>query len=119
MGNPLGHWELLVNDVAKAREFYSSVFDWEFDESSFPGYVLIKTGADPGGGMYPKPEMAPGYTLNTYFLTDDIEASLAKATAKGATVMMPKTPIEGVGHWAMFADPDGIPIGLLQPGGPV
>jgi len=42
MGNPLGHWELLVNDVAKAREFYSSVFDWEFDESSFPGYVLIK-----------------------------------------------------------------------------
>ena len=116
MGNPLGHWELLVNDVAKAKEFYSAVFEWEFDESSFPGYVLIKTGSDPGGGMFVKPETAPVYALNTYFLTDDIEATIAKAIAKGAAVIVPKTPIEGVGHWAMFADPDGIPIGLLQQG---
>ena len=33
----------------------------------------------------------------------------------GATVLSPKTPIPGIGFWAMFADPDGIPIGLLQP----
>ena len=114
MGNPIVHWELMVNDLAKAKAFYSSLFDWEFDESSFPGYLIVKTGTDPGGGMMAKPEMAPMCALNTYFAVADLDATLAKAAAAGATILVPKTPIEGVGHWAMFADPDGIPVGLLQ-----
>ncbi|HLA81496.1 MAG TPA: VOC family protein [Thermoleophilia bacterium] len=114
MGNPIGHWEILVSDLAKGKEFYSTVFDWEFDESSFPGYDLIKTGMDPGGGMLVKPEEAPEYGINTYFQVDDIDATLAKATAAGATIIAPKTAIPGIGHWGMFADPDGIAIGLLQ-----
>lgn len=114
MGNPISHWELMVNDLAKAKEFYSSIFDWEFDEGPFPGYPLIKTGAEPAGGMMAKPEMAPMCALNTYFQVEDVEATLAKAMAAGATMIAPKTAIPGVGYWAMFADPDGIPIGLLQ-----
>lgn len=114
MGNPIVHWELMVNDLAKAKGFYSSVFDWEFDESAFPGYSLIKTGGEPAGGMMAKPEMAPACALNTYFQVADVDATLAKAIAAGATLIMPKTEISGVGHWAMFLDPDGIAIGLLQ-----
>jgi hypothetical protein len=114
MGNPIGHWELMVDDVARAKAFYSSVFDWEWDEKTFPGYPIIKTGAEPGGGLMARPESAPACALNTYFLVEDIEAVLRKAAAAGATVIAPKTPIPGVGHWAMFADPDGISIGLLQ-----
>jgi predicted enzyme related to lactoylglutathione lyase len=114
MGNPISHWELMVGDLAKGKAFYSSIFDWEFDESTFPGYSMIKTGADPGGGMMAKPDMAPASALNTYFQVDDVEVTLAKATAAGATVIAPKTAIPGVGYWAMFADPDGIPIGILQ-----
>ena len=53
--------------------------------------------------------------LNTYFQVDDLESTLAKAMVPGATVLAPKTAIPGMGFWAMFADPDGIPIGLLQP----
>jgi predicted enzyme related to lactoylglutathione lyase len=114
MGNPISHWELMVGDLAKGKEFYSSIFDWEFDETAFPGYSMIKTGTDPGGGMMAKPDMAPASALNTYFQVDDVEVTLAKATAAGATVIAPKTAIPGVGYWAMFADPDGIPIGILQ-----
>ena len=114
MDNPIVHWELMVGDPAKAKEFYNTIFDWEFDESSFPGYWMIKTGADPGGAMMAKPEGAPMSALNTYFGVAEIDDTLAKAVAAGATVLVPKTTIEGVGYWAMFADPDGIPIGLLQ-----
>lgn len=114
MGNPINHWELMVGDVSKAKEFYSAVFDWEFDDSSYPGYALIKTGDGPGGGMMTQPDTAPGCALNTYFQVDDVETTLAKATGAGAVVLVPKTPIPGVGYWAMFADPDGIPIGLMQ-----
>jgi predicted enzyme related to lactoylglutathione lyase len=114
MGNPIVHFELMVGDPAKAKAFYSSIFDWEWDESSFPGYTAIKTGTEPGGGMMAKPEMAPMCALNTYFGVEDVEATLAKAIAAGATVIAPKTPIPGIGHWAMFADPDGIPVAVFQ-----
>ncbi len=114
MGNPVSHWELLVGDLAKGKEFYSTIFDWEFTESTFPGYSIIRTGADPDGGMMTKPDVSPTYALNTYFQVDDVEATLAKAVAAGATVIAPKTAIPGIGFWAMFSDPDGIPIGILQ-----
>ena len=114
MGNPIVHWELLVADEAEGKKFYGNVFDWEFNESAFPGYSLINTGAEPGGGILTKPDMALHFGLNHYFQVDDVEATLAKAAAAGARVLAPKTAIPGVGHWAMFADPDGIPIGILQ-----
>jgi len=58
--------------------------------------------------------MAPMPALNIYFGVDDIDQILARAVTAGATVITPVSPIEGVGKWAMFADPDGIAIGLFQ-----
>jgi predicted enzyme related to lactoylglutathione lyase len=115
MANPLFHWELMVSDMPKAIDFYSKVFDWEFDQKSFPNYPLIKTGSTPGGAVMAKPSQSPACALNTYFHVDDIEATLTRAMVLGATVIAPRTPIPGVGFWAMFADPDGIVIGLIQP----
>jgi predicted enzyme related to lactoylglutathione lyase len=115
MANPLFHWELMVGDVDQAKDFYAKVFDWEVDELSFPNYPLIKTGGTPGGAILAKPQGVAASALNVYFHTDDIESTLARAMVLGATVLAPKTPIPGIGFWAMFADPDGIPIGLLQP----
>lgn len=117
MGNQIVHWELLVNDLQKAKTFYAKVFDWKFDESTYPGYTLIDTGTQPGGGMMAKPEELPGCALNTYFVVDDVDAALARVTEAGGTVAMPKTAIPGIGQWGMFTDPDGIPIALLQPEG--
>lgn len=115
MANPLFHWELMVSDVAQTKEFYEKVFDWEVDDMSFPNYPLIKTGDTPGGAILAKPKAVAQPALNIYFHTDDIESTLTRAMVLGATVLAPKTLILGIGFWAMFADPDGIPIGLLQP----
>ena len=114
MGNPIVHWELMVSDMQKAKAFYGAIFDWTIDETSMPGYGMINTGSEPPGGMMATPPTAPVSSLNTYFGVDDVEATLTKALAAGATLIAPKTPIPGVGYWAMFADPDGIPIGLFQ-----
>ncbi len=115
MGNPIVHWELIVSDVAKASEFYSKVFDWKIEENpAFPGYPMVDPGKEPQGAMMAKPETAPGYTINIYFGVEDLEQTLASAAALGATVLVQPMPIEGVGAWAMFADPDGIPVGLFQ-----
>ncbi|OFW61019.1 MAG: hypothetical protein A2133_04390 [Actinobacteria bacterium RBG_16_64_13] len=114
MGNPIVHFELMVTDPAKAKGFYTKVFDWTIEESSMPGYSMITTGTPPAGGMMAKPEMAPMSALNTYFGVDDVDATLAKAVAAGATTIAPKMEIPGMGYWAMFTDPDGIPIGIFQ-----
>lgn len=116
MGNPIVHWDLVVGDLEKAKAFYGSLFDWRFDDTSFPGYTIIDVGEEGrGGGMMQRPPEVPGHSLNTYFGVQDVEASLVTAAAEGATVLLGKTEIPGIGFWGMFLDPDGIPICLFEP----
>ena len=115
MGNPLCHFEFMTNDSAKAKAFYGDVFDWQFDETSLPGYTLINAGSEPTGGLFPRPPETPNPCLNVYFMVDDIDATLDKATERGASVIAEKTTIPHVGEFAMFTDPDGISVGILKP----
>jgi hypothetical protein len=115
MSNPLCHFELMTADPARCREFYGKVFDWTFDSSSMPGYTLVHTGQEPTGGVFAKPAQAPHPCLNVYFTVSDIDETLAKATKHGGKVLVPKTPIPGVGHFAMFTDPEGIAVGIMRP----
>jgi len=114
MNNPLCHWELMVSDVKKAQQFYGKVFDWKFDDSSTPGYTLIQTGSEPTGGMMAKPSEAPACGLGSYFLVNSIEQTLSKASQAKAAVVCPKTEIPGIGWFAVFTDPDGIPVGIFE-----
>jgi len=116
MSNPLCHFDFLTGDPAKFQAFYGSVFGWEFDDESMPGYSLINAGTEPTGGMAKMPEGSPGACINVYFQVNDIETTLKKAEEQGAKVLVPKTQIPNVGHIALFADPEGIPIGILEPG---
>ena len=79
--------------------------------------MRTNTGAEPTGGVFPKPAEAPSACANIYFNVDDLDATLSKATEAGATVLVPKTAIPNVGHFAMFTDPEGIAIGIMQPTG--
>ena len=115
MPNTLCHFELMTNDAEKCKAFYGAVFDWQFDDESMPGYTLVNTGAEPTGGVFPRPPEAPDVCLNVYFQVNDIDATLEKAIGQGGKVLVPKTAIPNVGHFAMFADPEGITIGLMQP----
>jgi len=116
MGNALCHFELMSNQPDKCRQFYAEVFDWQFRTAPGPGeYTLIETGKEPGGGLMQKPAQAPKPVMNVYFQVEDIEATLAKVAAAGGTTIVPKTPIPGIGHFAMFADPEQICVGIFQP----
>jgi len=117
MPNPLCHFELMTNNPKKCRAFYEKVFDWRFDDKSMPDYTLINTGVEPTGGLFSKPAQAPGPCVNVYFQVPDIEATLRKVKNQGGQVLVPKTPIPHVGHFAMFTDPEGIAVGIMQPAG--
>jgi uncharacterized protein len=114
MSSPLCHFELMVSDPKRAREFYGKILGWSFDDESMPGYTLISTGHEPNGGIFQRPDGAPAACANMYFKVADIAATLTAAAEMGAKVLIPKTEIPGVGYFAMFADPEGIPIGVMQ-----
>jgi predicted enzyme related to lactoylglutathione lyase len=112
MANPMVHWELMVRDVERAKAFYGRVFGWTFGSYS-PEYTQIETGGTPEGGMMPKPPSAPTPSLNVYFQVDDIERTLREVVEAGGMVVVPRMEIPP-GWFAMFLDPDGIAIGILQ-----
>lgn len=114
MASSLIHWELMVSDVARTKAFYQKVFDWTYEPMG-PEYQLIKAGEGVGGGLMQRPPGVEMSALNTYFRVADVDRTLRDAVEAGATVIVPRTEIPTVGWYAMFLDPDRIPIGILEP----
>jgi predicted enzyme related to lactoylglutathione lyase len=99
------HFEIHAGNPGRAVKFYRDLFGWEFTKWEGPmPYWLIKTGPDgqPGinGGMLPRRDSGVGPDVIAYVCTVDVPALddfLKKAEAGGATVVVPKMPIPGVG----------------------
>src|SRR3954468_24061823 len=97
------HFEIHADDPDRAIIFYSTVFGWHFTRWNGPlDYWVIGTGQHdaPGidGGMVRRqgPRPADGAAVNASPCTVDvpaIEEYLAKITAHGGTIVVPKMAI--------------------------
>jgi predicted enzyme related to lactoylglutathione lyase len=115
MSNHVCYFELMVSDTEKTKAFYGKVFDWKFSEyEGMPGYVNIDTGKEPMGGIMKKPAEAPSFNLSVYFYVDSIDETLEKVGSAGGSILFPRTEIPNIGWWALFMDPDGIPVMLYE-----
>jgi predicted enzyme related to lactoylglutathione lyase len=102
--------ELYTNDTGKAGTFYKKLFGWGEDKMPMPQggeYTLFKRGDTQAGGMLAiSPEMGPvPPNWMVYFGVDDADATVAKATSKGAKVLVPPTDIPNWGRFAILQDP--------------
>jgi predicted enzyme related to lactoylglutathione lyase len=119
MANPFVHIELQTSDLARAKDFYSRLFDWKLEDIPAPGgempYTLINVGEGTGGGMFenPDPKMPPRW--QAYVGVEDIEASTLKALDLGATVLQDVMEIAGYGWFSVIRDPTGAVIAMWQP----
>jgi hypothetical protein len=110
------HFDIAANNPEKAVEFYSKVFGWEFKKWNGPmEYWLVMTGPEnkPGidGGL------SRGEPLNKVVLTIDVislDEMIEKIEANGGKIIMPKSPIPGVGWMANFQSPDGNAFCIMQ-----
>lgn len=108
-------YELYTPDAPAARRFYAEVLGWEDRDGQVPGidyHLMSANGTDVAGTMQAEQGAPPGW--NGYIAVDDIDAAAAKAEAAGAKVMIPVSPIPGIGHFAMLLDPQGACFGLLH-----
>jgi predicted enzyme related to lactoylglutathione lyase len=117
MANPFVHVELNTTDPAKAKSFYSSLFDWKLEDMEMGAggtYTLIDVGEGTGGGMMKHPVPGAPSAWLPYVLVDDVEASTKKATDMGATVNMGVTEVPNMGWFSIITDPTGATIGLWK-----
>jgi predicted enzyme related to lactoylglutathione lyase len=114
MGSPVVHFEIGGADGARSRTFYAELFGWSVATESH-GYGVVSTGSRDGigGGIMQAPEGVPPW-VTVYVEVDDLDKSLARAEELGGQKIMGPAPVGEMGEVAMFADPDGNPIGLLR-----
>jgi predicted enzyme related to lactoylglutathione lyase len=129
--NRVIHFEIHASDPERAAAFYAGLFGWTIEEWTVPGvdvkpenrYWLVTTGAEgqPGinGGIVVRRGAPPADTqaVNGYVCTigvTSVDESVAKATASGGSVALPKMPVPGVGWLAYCQDTEGNIFGLMQ-----
>ena len=121
--NPVGWFEIYVQDMSRAKAFYEAVFQgaltplanpdpkslagmemWAFpsalDSYGSPGALVKMPGCPSCGG-----------TL-VYFTCRDCAEEAARAAANGGRVLKPRMSIGQYGFIALVADPEGNVIGL-------
>jgi uncharacterized protein len=120
MGNAFVHVELQTNDLAKAKQFYSKLFDWKLQDMPMPGggsYTMIDVGGGTGGGMMTN--QAPGTPPHwmAYVGVDDVRAATRKAKDLGAKVVVEVMEVGEYGTMSVITDPTGATIAMWQPKG--
>lgn len=58
--------------------------------------------------------MEPGRGVINYFGVENLDAYAKKAQALGRVVLLPKTPLPGVGWWAVLRDTEGNVFAFFQ-----
>ena len=118
MSNPFVHLELASTDIAKAKTFYSSFFDWKLTDMEMgPGmtYTTFKpTDDSPGGGMMAQHHPGAPSAWLPYVLVDDVKAAAAKAKSLGANVVVETQEVPNMGWFSIIIDPTGAALGLWQ-----
>ena len=117
--NPVVYFEIPVNDIDRAINFYKAVFNFEFDKENidnndmalFPFFNQYSgiSGALAKGEIY-KPTKE-GVLI--YFHTENMDDTLKLAISNGAQMLYPKTD-NGIGLVAEFEDTEGNRIALFQ-----
>jgi len=114
----IAHVEIASGNPDIAGKFYEELFGWSQIKFPESGYLLLQPTNGATGAVVPvgqsyfnfKPE-----SVLVYVSTDDVAASLSKAEALGATVVLPQTTVPGTGDIGIFQDPTGNYIGLYKP----
>jgi uncharacterized protein len=112
MAGRMVHVEIPASDTAKAREFWTGLFGWQWQAFEGPQeYHMTQLSDDTGGAIYP-PEGNPT-GMRVYFDVDDVNASAGKVRELGGQCDDPM-PVPGMGWFATCKDSVGNDFGLWQ-----
>ena len=116
MSNPIVHVEVVGEGSEALQSFYGDAFDWQMLPSG-PGYAMARPGVEGGinGGIGASPEGGQGH-VTFYVEVGDLEATLDKIEGLGGSRVVGPMDVPDGPRIAMFADPEGHLVGLIEAG---
>ncbi|EAY3776614.1 VOC family protein [Salmonella enterica] len=101
--------EFAVRDIERSREFYGSIFNWQFTVYG-PRYCEFTDGKLCGGfTTLSEPKPSGGALVILY--TDNLEATRVQLEKAGATIVKSEFSFPG-GRRFHFTDPDGYELAV-------
>jgi uncharacterized protein len=125
MKNHVTHFEITGDDPGALAGFYSALFDWKIAAPpDMDGYLTVKTvdvdakgrpteTVGINGGILKRPDKNAPRVVN-YVNVDSVEAAIERAQGLGAKLHKAKSPVAGMGWYAVLSDPQGNPFALWQ-----
>ncbi|MFZ2162401.1 MAG: VOC family protein [Sideroxyarcus sp.] len=116
--NPVNWFEIYVQDMARAKRFYESVFKTKLEKLDSPEIEMWGFPMDVGrfgaGGSLVKMEGMPsgGNSTIVYFICADCAVEAARVVAAGGRVFKEKMSIGQYGHIALAFDTEGNMFGM-------
>jgi len=119
--NPVGWFEIYVQDIERAKRFYESVFQTQLERLVSPADMSVELWSFPmqkdrmgASGALVKMADGPsgGNCVLVYFSCADCAAEAARAAASGGQIVREKISIGPYGFIALIRDTEGNMIGL-------
>lgn len=121
--NPVGWFEIYVQDMPRAKAFYEAVFQGRLSPLTNPdpsGFVDMEMWAFPmsaegygaAGALVKMAGCPSGGSTLVYFSCADCAVEAERAVAHGGRIFKPKISIGANGFIAMVVDTEGNMIGL-------
>lgn len=110
--------DLVVDDLAKARHFYASLFGWDIEQAGpeHGGYASCTKDGRSVAGLQPRMSPAQPDVWTTYLATSDLDATAAAVTRHGGRLLSGPMDIAEAGRMALAVDPGGAPVAFWQAG---
>jgi len=109
------HFEIPADDLLRARKFYETLFGWEFKhypEMDYWGIMTGEEGKAVNGGMMKRQN--PQHPILNYIDVECVDTYSQKVKDLGGQVVMGKTPVEGMGWFAICLDSENNAFGLWE-----
>lgn len=116
--NPVGWFEIYVDDVTRARAFYEQVLAVKLERLPLEGIEMWAFPGDPeangaGGTIVQASDVKPGgNSVLVYFQCEDCAVEESRVEAAGGRVLRPKMSIGEYGFVSLAFDTEGNQIGL-------
>ena len=115
--NAINWFEIPVSDLTRAIEFYEHMLDATFRQENMGGMDMAIFPYDEGavsGSLVKAPFLSPSENGAVVYINVNgiMDAAIERATAKGATVVLPKMHIGDPGYIAHIIDSEGNKVGL-------
>ena len=112
--------ELATSDDGAAKRFYTTLFNWSYEDSpAGPGmiYTTLKKAGKRAGALYKLGAEQKGVPphWNTYVSVASADQSAKKAKELGGKVLMEAFDVMDLGRMAIVQDPQGAIISVWEP----